>query len=86
MLLLDRSVFQFWILRSTKKVIHMSASPRFAPASLTTSTFVEPIAPEADFLPLKGTDHVEFYTGNARQAALLLPHSLWHETRCLRRP
>jgi 4-hydroxyphenylpyruvate dioxygenase len=47
----------------------MSASPRFAPASLATSTFVEPIAPEADFLPLKGTDHVEFYTGNARQAA-----------------
>jgi 4-hydroxyphenylpyruvate dioxygenase len=23
----------------------------------------------ADFLPLKGTDHVEFYVGNARQAA-----------------
>jgi 4-hydroxyphenylpyruvate dioxygenase len=22
-----------------------------------------------DFLPLKGTDHVEFYVGNARQAA-----------------
>ena len=25
--------------------------------------------PRADFLPLKGTDHVEFYVGNARQAA-----------------
>jgi 4-hydroxyphenylpyruvate dioxygenase len=25
--------------------------------------------PAADFLPLKGTDHVEFYVGNARQAA-----------------
>jgi len=25
--------------------------------------------PKADFLPLKGTDHVEFYVGNARQAA-----------------
>ncbi|MBS1820744.1 MAG: 4-hydroxyphenylpyruvate dioxygenase [Acidobacteria bacterium] len=25
--------------------------------------------PIADFLPLKGTDHVEFYVGNARQAA-----------------
>src|ERR1035441_6353795 len=24
---------------------------------------------EEDFLPLKGTDHVEFYVGNARQAA-----------------
>ena len=27
------------------------------------------IATETDFLPLKGTDHVEFYVGNARQAA-----------------
>jgi len=26
-------------------------------------------ATEKDFLPLKGTDHVEFYVGNARQAA-----------------
>ncbi len=26
-------------------------------------------APNADFLPLKGTDHVEFYVGNAKQAA-----------------
>jgi len=25
--------------------------------------------PHEDFLPLKGTDHVEFYVGNARQAA-----------------
>ena len=25
--------------------------------------------PPPDFLPLKGTDHVEFYVGNARQAA-----------------
>ena len=24
---------------------------------------------KTDFLPLKGTDHVEFYVGNARQAA-----------------
>jgi 4-hydroxyphenylpyruvate dioxygenase len=45
----------------------MSASPVSVPirshseaASLTT---------ERDFLPLKGTDHVEFYVGNARQAA-----------------
>ena len=27
------------------------------------------LAPASDFLPLKGTDHVEFYVGNARQAA-----------------
>ncbi|MEO7724005.1 MAG: 4-hydroxyphenylpyruvate dioxygenase [Chthoniobacterales bacterium] len=26
-------------------------------------------APEADFLPLQGTDYVEFYVGNAKQAA-----------------
>src|SRR5262252_1170639 len=25
--------------------------------------------PATDFLPLKGTDHVEFYVGNARQSA-----------------
>jgi 4-hydroxyphenylpyruvate dioxygenase len=28
-----------------------------------------PVKSEQDFLPLKGTDHVEFYVGNARQAA-----------------
>ena len=28
-----------------------------------------PTAPAADFLPLLGTDHVEFYVGNARQSA-----------------
>jgi 4-hydroxyphenylpyruvate dioxygenase len=27
-----------------------------------------------DFLPLKGTDHVEFYVGNARQSALFYQH------------
>ena len=26
-----------------------------------------------DFLPLNGIDHVEFWVGNARQAAALLP-------------
>jgi 4-hydroxyphenylpyruvate dioxygenase len=40
----------------------MGASPR--------SAFAEPAkTAEADFLPLKGTDHIEFYVGNARQAA-----------------
>ena len=39
----------------------MSASPR--------SAFADPAAAETDFLPLKGTDHIEFYVGNARQAA-----------------
>jgi len=26
-------------------------------------------AAEQDFLPLEGTDHIEFYVGNAKQAA-----------------
>ena len=29
----------------------------------------EPQPPETDFLPLQGTDYVEFYVGNAKQAA-----------------
>jgi 4-hydroxyphenylpyruvate dioxygenase len=41
----------------------MSASAQ--PTSTTASSH----AAGADFLPLKGTDHVEFYVGNARQAA-----------------
>src|SRR3982074_3756415 len=36
------------------------ATPTLAPPSPSQTT---------DFLPLKGTDHVEFYVGNARQAA-----------------
>ena len=34
-----------------------------------TPTLTQNTAATADFLPLKGTDHVEFYVGNARQAA-----------------
>jgi 4-hydroxyphenylpyruvate dioxygenase len=41
---------------------HHSPSPQSAP-----KTLMEPAG--TDFLPLKGTDHVEFYVGNARQAA-----------------
>ena len=37
---------------------------------MATSAQTPPSQPAtADFLPLKGTDHVEFYVGNARQAA-----------------
>ena len=46
----------------------MNAFPRSASGQVMTL----PTAPHlagADFLPLKGTDHVEFYVGNARQAA-----------------
>ena len=34
-----------------------------------TPTVSDAIPVSTDFLPLKGTDHVEFYVGNARQAA-----------------
>jgi len=34
------------------------------------STLLHPeVTTEEDFLPLNGTDYVEFYVGNARQAA-----------------
>ena len=35
----------------------------------TTSSPVQNPSQSTDFLPLKGTDHVEFYVGNARQSA-----------------
>ncbi len=47
----------------------MSASSRLAPMSHSPHAVAEPLAFESDFLPLKGTDHIEFYVGNARQAA-----------------
>src|ERR1700740_564593 len=47
----------------------MSASPRSTVISSAAHAVAEPMNPEVDFLPLKGTDHVEFYVGNARQAA-----------------
>ncbi len=34
-----------------------------------TQTFAEKIAKAQDFLPIHGTDHIEFYVGNAKQAA-----------------
>src|SRR5438105_1516933 len=46
----------------------MSASPRSGSAPSMPQAIAEP-AGERDFLPLRGTDHVEFYVGNARQAA-----------------
>ena len=32
-------------------------------------TFAEKIALAQDFLPINGTDYIEFYVGNAKQAA-----------------
>jgi 4-hydroxyphenylpyruvate dioxygenase len=37
--------------------------------SPTTVTRKNPVETETDFLPLEGTDYVEFYVGNAKQAA-----------------
>jgi len=32
-------------------------------------------AVQEDFLPLEGTDHIEFYVGNAKQAAYFYRHA-----------
>ncbi len=36
---------------------------------MSTQTFAEKIAKAQDFLPINGTDHIELYVGNAKQAA-----------------
>jgi 4-hydroxyphenylpyruvate dioxygenase len=45
----------------------MSPSPVYAP--IASHSQAASLTGDRDFLPLKGTDHVEFYVGNARQAA-----------------
>src|SRR5579863_7165258 len=45
----------------------MSASPVTTP--IASHSEAASLTAERDLLPLKGTDHVEFYVGNARQAA-----------------
>src|ERR1019366_459678 len=47
----------------------MNASPRSATSPVMSHSNAESLTLNKDFLPLKGTDHVEFYVGNARQAA-----------------
>ena len=47
----------------------MSAHTHSARAPLVSHVVPDSISAERDFLPLKGTDHIEFYVGNARQAA-----------------
>ena len=39
------------------------------PTGSPSHPVAEPMVTDQDFLPLRGTDHVEFYVGNARQAA-----------------
>jgi 4-hydroxyphenylpyruvate dioxygenase len=47
----------------------MNAVQRPDRRSSTSQAVLDHPAGEGDFLPLRGTDHVEFYVGNARQAA-----------------
>jgi hypothetical protein len=44
--------------------------------SLQVSKFTKTtVVMEEDFLPLNGTDHIEFYVGNARQSAHYYQHA-----------
>ncbi|MGC4079376.1 MAG: 4-hydroxyphenylpyruvate dioxygenase [Rubrivivax sp.] len=52
-------IFVTATLFQTKKIITMSE----------TLSFAQKIAKAADFLPINGTDYIEFYCGNAKQAA-----------------
>jgi len=47
----------------------MNAFPRSASSLVMAVPTAAPLPAGADFLPLRGTDHVEFYVGNARQSA-----------------
>jgi 4-hydroxyphenylpyruvate dioxygenase len=47
----------------------MSAHTHSARAQFDPHPVPDSISAERDFLPLKGTDHIEFYVGNARQSA-----------------
>src|SRR5213595_1162403 len=47
----------------------MNASPRSAASAVISHEPAASLTLEKDFLPLNGTDHIEFYVGNARQAA-----------------
>ena len=47
----------------------MSAAAHIVPSHHTPQAVSAKNLTERDFLPLKGTDHIEFYVGNARQAA-----------------
>src|SRR5437899_7496055 len=39
------------------------------PTTITAPKTKKALATQEDFLPLEGTDHIEFYVGNAKQAA-----------------
>jgi 4-hydroxyphenylpyruvate dioxygenase len=49
-------------------------------------TLAQPAHTEKDFLPLNGTDHVEFYVGNARQAAHFYRTAFGFELKAYRGP
>lgn len=44
-------------------------TPNLKNKKMSTQTFAEKIAKAQDFLPINGTDYIEFYVGNAKQAA-----------------
>lgn len=46
---------------------------------MSTTTAPTPTAQETDTFPLKGTDHLEFYVGNAKQSALYYQAALGFE-------
>ena len=46
-----------------------------APHTATRATPTAEHAPETDFMPLLGIDHVELYVGNAAQAAYFFEHA-----------
>jgi 4-hydroxyphenylpyruvate dioxygenase len=48
---------------------HSTTKPETPMATPTSTLHQTDSTTTADFLPLKGTDHVEFFVGNARQAA-----------------
>lgn len=45
----------------------------------TTKIDQDTMTQEQDFLPIKGTDHIEFYVGNAKQAAYYYQHAFGFE-------
>jgi hypothetical protein len=36
-----------------------------------------------DFLPIKGTDYIEFYVGNSKAGCIFLSNCLWFSASCI---
>ena len=59
---------EFFIVRSTRCAPGTMEQHSYATIDLN-KRILQRLRTEADFLPIHGTDHVEFYVGNAKQAA-----------------